>query len=79
MSHSHVNFVVDGELISSIKEGLCVLVGIGVNDTKKDIEYLSVLFVSTIVTYPILHCMPVDKFLRGFHFTSLFHQVKLCM
>ncbi|XP_028402870.1 D-aminoacyl-tRNA deacylase-like isoform X2 [Dendronephthya gigantea] len=34
---------VDGELISSIKEGLCVLVGIGVNDTKKDIEANKIL------------------------------------
>ncbi|CAB3988593.1 D-tyrosyl-tRNA(Tyr) deacylase 1 [Paramuricea clavata] len=32
---------VDGELISSIKEGLCVLVGIGRDDTKKDIDYLA--------------------------------------
>lgn len=34
--------VVDGELISSIKEGLCVLIGIGQQDAKKDIEYLLV-------------------------------------
>ena len=33
----------DGELISAIKEGLCVLVGINENDTKKDIDYLLVL------------------------------------
>ena len=32
---------VDGALISSIKEGLCVLVGIGQDDTKKDIEYIA--------------------------------------
>jgi hypothetical protein len=38
-----VIILVDGELISSIKEGLCVLVGIGRDDTKKDIDYLLVL------------------------------------
>jgi D-Tyr-tRNAtyr deacylase len=36
-------FLVDGELISSIKEGLCVFVGIGRDDTKKDTEYMLVL------------------------------------
>ena len=36
--------LVDGELISSIKNGLCVLVGIGRDDTKKDIDYLLVHF-----------------------------------
>ena len=33
-------FVVDGEVISSIGKGLCVLVGISKYDTPKEIEYM---------------------------------------
>ncbi|CAH3194626.1 unnamed protein product, partial [Porites evermanni] len=33
-------FVVDGEVISSIGKGLCVLVGISKYDTSKEIEYM---------------------------------------
>ena len=33
-------FVVDGEVISSIGKGLCVLVGISKCDTSKEIEYM---------------------------------------
>ena len=47
-------FLVDGELISSIKEGLCVFVGIGRDDTKKDIEYMLVLYWMNCVTYAVL-------------------------
>lgn len=32
---------VDGELISSIGRGLCVLIGISKCDTEKDLEYMS--------------------------------------
>lgn len=31
---------VDGELISSIKQGLCVLIGIERDDSRKDMEYI---------------------------------------
>lgn len=41
-SNFHCLFLVDGELISSIKEGLCVLVGISKHDSRKDIEYMLV-------------------------------------
>ena len=47
--------LVDGELISSIKEGLCVLVGIGRDDTKKDIDYLLVLLK---IGQSCLYCPP---------------------
>ena len=33
-------FVVDGEVISSIGKGLCVLVGISKYDSSKEIEYM---------------------------------------
>jgi len=33
-------FAVDGEVISSIGKGLCVLLGISKHDTPKDIEYM---------------------------------------
>lgn len=31
---------VEGEVISSIGKGLCVLIGISKDDTKKDMEYM---------------------------------------
>jgi len=33
-------FAVDGEVISSIGKGLCVLLGISKHDTPKEIEYM---------------------------------------
>ncbi|XP_046666846.1 D-aminoacyl-tRNA deacylase 1-like, partial [Homalodisca vitripennis] len=30
----------DGEIISSIGKGLCILIGISRDDTQKDIDYL---------------------------------------
>ena len=42
-SHFYISvyfFAVDGEVISSIGKGLCVLVGISKYDTSKEIEYM---------------------------------------
>ena len=36
-------FAVDGEVISAIGKGLCVLIGISRDDTAKDIEFMWVL------------------------------------
>ncbi|CAG9793448.1 unnamed protein product [Diatraea saccharalis] len=36
----NANVAVNGEIISSIDQGLCVLIGISRNDTVKDIEYI---------------------------------------
>ncbi|KDR16783.1 D-tyrosyl-tRNA(Tyr) deacylase 1 [Zootermopsis nevadensis] len=35
------NVTVEGEVISSIGKGLCVLIGISKDDTKKDMEYIA--------------------------------------
>ena len=37
-------FSVDGEVISSIGKGLCVLIGISRNDGPKDAEYMLVFY-----------------------------------
>ena len=33
-------YLVDNEVISSIGKGLCVLIGISKNDSKKDMDYM---------------------------------------
>uniref|UniRef100_T1ICK8 D-aminoacyl-tRNA deacylase n=2 Tax=Rhodnius prolixus TaxID=13249 RepID=T1ICK8_RHOPR len=35
----NANVTVDGEVISSIGKGLCILIGISRDDTEKDIDY----------------------------------------
>ncbi|XP_037088061.1 D-aminoacyl-tRNA deacylase-like [Pollicipes pollicipes] len=38
---SNASVTVDGQLVSSIKKGLCILVGLSRDDTDKDLEYMS--------------------------------------
>ncbi|XP_037301786.1 D-aminoacyl-tRNA deacylase 1 [Manduca sexta] len=38
---TNAKVTVNGEVISSIEQGLCVLIGISSNDTKKDMEYIA--------------------------------------
>lgn len=38
--HNNLLFAVEGEVISSIGKGLCVLIGISKDDTTKDMEYM---------------------------------------
>lgn len=38
---NHLSLIsVDGEVISSIGKGLCILIGISRDDTEKDIDYM---------------------------------------
>jgi D-tyrosyl-tRNA(Tyr) deacylase len=39
-NRNNLSFAVEGEVISSIGKGLCVLIGISKDDTKKDMEYM---------------------------------------
>lgn len=39
-NRDYLLFVVEGEVISSIGKGLCVLVGISKDDTTKEMEYM---------------------------------------
>ncbi len=48
MSYKFVEWIVvtvNDEVISSIGQGLCVLIGISRNDTIKDTEYMQVKFI----------------------------------
>ena len=44
---SSASVSVDGEIISSIGKGLCILVGIHRTDTKKELEYIAKKILST--------------------------------
>lgn len=37
----HANVIVNGEKISDIQQGLLILLGVSINDTKEDIDWLS--------------------------------------
>lgn len=36
----NLHFLVNGELVSEIGRGLCILIGISQNDTKDDMNYM---------------------------------------
>lgn len=44
-------FLVDGEVISSIGTGLCILIGICREDTEKDINYMWVRMIHRMLFY----------------------------
>jgi D-tyrosyl-tRNA(Tyr) deacylase len=53
---------VDGNVISSIERGLCVLVGIHRDDTHEDIEFVFVVYI--ISSLQIIHHFSVRKILN---------------